>query len=179
MGSEPQLIDRTIATPLLAYARLNTLPLPRLLAPSIFESTQLGEPSLTMDAAKLLSGSTVMFAPSLHPLRTIASLSSGFFTPPSKIPSFQSKSLADKEPAVSAPRRRLALKCGAVGGGITEIDESQFVDLVLKCERPVLVEFVANWCGPCRLISPAMEWVAQVRFGFLSFGLLSFRSWSS
>lgn len=125
-----------------------------------------------MDATKLLSVSTVVFAPSLPRVRTIACLSSGFFTPPSKIPSVRTNSLADRELAVSALRRRLRLKCGAVGGGITEIDESQFADLVLKCEGPVLVEFVANWCGPCRLISPAIEWVAQVWFAALYSSLL-------
>ncbi|KAL4390602.1 hypothetical protein AHAS_Ahas03G0161500 [Arachis hypogaea] len=44
---------------------------------------------------------------------------------------------------------------------ITEINEIQFNDTVLKANRPVLVEFVANWCGPCRLISPTMESLAQ------------------
>lgn len=45
--------------------------------------------------------------------------------------------------------------------GITEINESQFSETVLKSDRPVLVEFVATWCGPCRLITPAMESIAQ------------------
>lgn len=53
--------------------------------------------------------------------------------------------------------RKLSITCGAV----TEISEAQFPDLVLKSDRPVLVEFVAGWCGPCRLISPAVESVAQ------------------
>lgn len=48
-----------------------------------------------------------------------------------------------------------------VSCGITEINESQFKETVLKSERPVLVEFVATWCGPCRLITPAMESIAQ------------------
>ncbi|XP_027366646.1 thioredoxin X, chloroplastic [Abrus precatorius] len=52
---------------------------------------------------------------------------------------------------------RFSVTCGAV----TEINESQFQETVLKANRPVLVEFVANWCGPCRLISPAMESLAQ------------------
>ncbi|KAL3840526.1 hypothetical protein ACJIZ3_025117 [Penstemon smallii] len=49
------------------------------------------------------------------------------------------------------------IKCGAV----REINESEFADVVLKSERPVLVEFVATWCGPCRLIAPAVQSLAQ------------------
>lgn len=59
----------------------------------------------------------------------------------------------------SSAVRKLSVTCA---NGIREINETQFSDSVLKSDRPVLVEFVANWCGPCRLISPAMEWVAQV-----------------
>lgn len=56
---------------------------------------------------------------------------------------------------------QLTVTCGA---SVTEINESQFKETVLKSNRPVLVEFVATWCGPCRLIAPAVESLAQVCF---------------
>ncbi|ESR50857.1 hypothetical protein CICLE_v10032824mg [Citrus x clementina] len=61
------------------------------------------------------------------------------------------------------PRLAIRVRCGA-SSGITEITESEFPNTVLKSERPVLVEFVANWCGPCRLVAPAVEWLAQFSF---------------
>ena len=41
------------------------------------------------------------------------------------------------------------------------VDESTFASEVLNSERPVLVDFWAPWCGPCRLVSPVIESIGE------------------
>ena len=40
------------------------------------------------------------------------------------------------------------------------VSDSSFEQDVLKAEKPVLVDFWAEWCGPCKMIGPALEDIA-------------------
>ena len=50
------------------------------------------------------------------------------------------------------------------------ISENNFEEEVLKSDKPVLVDFWATWCGPCRMLAPTIAKIAEEQEGKIKVG---------
>lgn len=44
---------------------------------------------------------------------------------------------------------------------VIKVNEENFEEEVLQSEKPVLVDFFAEWCGPCKMLSPVVDSIAE------------------
>jgi thioredoxin 1 len=59
------------------------------------------------------------------------------------------------------------------GGHTLEFSEGNFEEEVLKSDKPVLVDFWATWCAPCRMMAPAVDAIAEAYAGRVKVGKLN------
>jgi thioredoxin 1 len=60
-----------------------------------------------------------------------------------------------------------------MAGKTIQVTDSNFDELVLNSTTPVLVDFWAPWCGPCRMVAPVLEQIADERDGAITIAKLN------
>lgn len=56
---------------------------------------------------------------------------------------------------------------------VLEITDDNFEDTVLNSDTPIVVDFWAEWCGPCKMIAPSLEQLAEEHVGTFKVGKLN------
>lgn len=56
---------------------------------------------------------------------------------------------------------------------VVKVTDSEFENLVLKSEKPFLLDFWAEWCGPCKMIAPVLEQIAEEKSDLIIIGKIN------
>ena len=56
----------------------------------------------------------------------------------------------------------------SVSDSVLHVSDSEFNETVIKANGPVLVDYWAEWCGPCKMIAPVLDAIAQEYKGKLT-----------
>jgi thioredoxin 1 len=62
---------------------------------------------------------------------------------------------------------------GIMSGKTVNVTDASFEDDVLRADRPVIVDFWAEWCMPCQLVAPILEEIAEEQAGRLTVAKLN------
>ena len=54
--------------------------------------------------------------------------------------------------------------------GVLKISSENYEEEVLKADKPVIIDFYADWCGPCRMMSPIIDEIAEEKADSIKVG---------
>ena len=62
------------------------------------------------------------------------------------------------------------LKIGGIKMSVLKINSENYEQEVLKADKPVIIDFYADWCGPCRMMSPIIDEIAEEKVDSIKVG---------
>ena len=71
------------------------------------------------------------------------------------------------------PRQRYHTEAATLSDKIVYVTDDSFEDEILKADGPVLVDYWADWCGPCKMIAPILDEIADEYTGRLKVAKLN------
>src|SRR6202035_5450772 len=74
---------------------------------------------------------------------------------------------ASRGPPARAILSEVTRKGATMAENVSEVTDNNFQAEVLESDVPVLVDFWAPWCGPCRMVAPVVQEIANERVGQL------------